>query len=206
MRSPKAVTRNSRSVSARVSDAGPPPRISAPPGAASKRRGGNAQPAELRVAGCEKIHSEKPTAARGFSRSRITADQRTPRSKSTRRLIVAVQAKRSPGIGGRLAQGSGERQRRGTKGRHCPEPVRPKALDNRPAGKRKQSGRNTDADGTVDGQCRRLEEAKFAADSPLKGAGLEPSVPPFEASVPGLASSFPGVRHCRWPEGLKFPG
>jgi hypothetical protein len=29
--------------------------------------------------------------------------------------------------------------------------VRPKALDNRPAGKRKQSGRHTDADGTVDG-------------------------------------------------------
>src|SRR5438094_560916 len=40
-----------------------------PPGAASERRGGNAQPAELRVAGCEKIHREKPTAARGFSRS-----------------------------------------------------------------------------------------------------------------------------------------
>ena len=26
----------------------------------------------------------------------------------------------------------------------------------------------TDADGTVDSQCRRLEEAKFAADSPLE--------------------------------------
>src|SRR4029077_4604343 len=89
--------------------------------------------------------------------SHLTRDQRTPGSKSTRRLIVAGQAKRSPGIGGEIARGSGERQRRGTKSRHCPEPVRPKALENRPAGKRKQSGRNTDAGGTVDGQCRRLE-------------------------------------------------
>src|SRR5438270_9929348 len=72
-----------------------------------------------------------------ISQSHLTRDQRTARSKSTRRLIVAVQAKRSPGIGGRLAQGSGERQRRGTKSRHCPEPVRSKALENRPAGKRK---------------------------------------------------------------------
>src|SRR5207237_8877403 len=76
--------------------------------------------------------------------SHLTRDQGTPRSKSTRRPIVAVQAKRSPGIGGRLAEGSGERQRRGTKSRHWPEPVRPKALENSPAGKCKQSGRNTE--------------------------------------------------------------
>ena len=132
-----------------------------------------------------------------------TADQRTPRSKSTRRLIVAVQAKRSPGIGGRIAQGSGERQRRGTKGRHCPEPVRPKALDNRPAGKRKQSGRNTDADGTVDSQCRRLEEAKFAADSPLKGTGFEPQVPPNRRRSRGVLRSSVADRVNSW-DGPRF--
>ena len=33
-----------------------------------ERAGGNAQPAQPRVAGCEKIYREKPTAARGFSR------------------------------------------------------------------------------------------------------------------------------------------
>src|SRR4029077_12238448 len=106
------------------------------------------------------IDSSPPRSKISLCISHLTRDQhtqRTPGSKSTRRLVIAVQAKRSPGIGGRLAQGSGERQRRGTKSRHCPEPVRPKTLENRPTGKRQQSGRNTDADGTVDGQCRRLK-------------------------------------------------
>ncbi len=52
--------------------------------------------------------------------------------------------------------------------------MRTKALDNRPPGNCKQSGRNTDADGTADGQCRRLEEAKFALNSPLEGRRFEP--------------------------------
>jgi len=47
--------------------------------------------------------------------------------------------KRRPGIGRRLAQGSREGQRDGAKSRHYPEPVRPEALENRPAGKCKQA-------------------------------------------------------------------
>jgi hypothetical protein len=50
--------------------------------------------------------------------------------------------------GGASNLGQGERQRRRTEGRHCPEPVRPEALENWPAGKRKKRGGNTDAEGT----------------------------------------------------------
>src|ERR1700730_1135521 len=109
-------------------------------------------PADLLRAGGE----HQVRQASGRHRPFTWAGRSRSASKTSRYQIIA-ERKRSPGTGHRSAQGEAERKRVVTEGLHCPDPVRLEALENWPAGKRKESGGNTDADGTVDGQCCRLE-------------------------------------------------